>query len=160
MDARAKRQALRTFSNGIYVLTARDARRIGAATVTWVSQASFRPPLVMAALRRESNVYQCLASSGRAAVHVVAEGQQDIARRFFAPTDAAGATINGEPFAAGDATAAPLLTNLQACVECTLERIVDTAGDHAIVILRVVEATYREPFRPLTIAASPWEYGG
>ncbi|MCI3952948.1 MAG: hypothetical protein K0R53_2446, partial [Burkholderiales bacterium] len=35
-------------SHGVYVLTSRSAERYGAATVTWVSQASFKPPLLMA----------------------------------------------------------------------------------------------------------------
>ena len=37
-------------SHGVYVLTSRSEDRYGAATVTWVSQASFKPPLVMAAV--------------------------------------------------------------------------------------------------------------
>jgi len=41
-----------------------------------------------------------------------------------------------------------------------VERIVDTGGDHAVVILRVVEAECREPIRPLTVAQTSWEYGG
>jgi flavin reductase (DIM6/NTAB) family NADH-FMN oxidoreductase RutF len=159
MDARAKRQALRMISNGVYVLTSRSGERYGAATVSWVSQASFKPPLIMAAIRRDSNVYACLAESRSAVLHIVSDRQQEIARRFFHTTRADGRTINGEPFAAG-ATSAPVLSSLPAHVECSLEQIVDTHGDHAIVILRAVEAECREPVRPLTIADSPWEYGG
>jgi len=49
---------------------------------------------------------------------------------------------------------------LPAHIECRVERIVETDGDHAVVILQVVEADCREQVRPLTIADSPWEYGG
>lgn len=146
-------------SNGVYVLTSRSGDRYGAATVTWVSQASFKPPLIMAAVRRESNVFKCLHESGTAVLHIVGQQQQDIARRFFFPTDAGRGTINGQPFAEGR-TAAPVLASLPAHVECRVERVVDTDGDHAVVILRVVEAECREQVRPLTIAESPWEYGG
>lgn len=159
MDANARRQALRKISNGIYVLTARDAEHFGAATVTWVSQASFKPPLLMAAVRPDSNVFRCLAESGSAALHIVAEDQKELARRFFAPTAAAEGTINGVRFVDGK-TAAPLLEGLPAHVECRVERILETAGDHAVVILRVVDAECCGDFRPLTIADSPWEYGG
>ena len=146
-------------SNGVYVLTARSEDRYGAATVTWVSQVSFKPPLIMAAVRRQSNVFKCLAESRVAALHIVGDGQQDIARRFFFPTRANCTTINGVPFAEGR-TAAPILANLPAHVECHVEQIVDTDGDHAMVILRVVDAEFREEVRPLTIAETPWEYGG
>jgi len=159
MDAKVRQKTLRLLSNGVYVLTSRSGDRYGAATVTWVSQVSFKPPLVMAALRRESNVFKCLAESGIAALHIVADGQHEIARTFFFPTRANCTTINGEPFAQGR-TAAPILANLPAHVECQVEQVVDTDGDHAIVILRVVEAECREAVRPLTIAETPWEYGG
>ncbi len=159
MDATIRRDVLRLLSNGVYVLTARSADRFGAATVSWVSQASFRPPLVMAAVRRDSNVFRCLSESGRAVLHVVDESQQAIAKRFFHPTRTGPGTINGEPFASGH-TQAPVLANLPAHVECEVDRVVDTEGDHAVVILRVVEAACREPVKPLTMAGTPWVYGG
>ena len=161
VDAKVKQKTLRMLSNGVYVLTSRSEDRYGAATVTWVSQASFKPPLVMAAVRRESNVFRCMVESQIAALHIVADTQQDIARRFFFPTDAdAGCrTINGEPFAEGR-LAAPILATFPAHVECRVERILDTGGDHALVILRVMEAECQERVRPLTIAETPWTYGG
>ena len=159
MDAKVRRKTLRLLSNGVYVLTSRSEDRYGAATVTWVSQASFKPPLIMAAVRRESNVFQCLAESRFAALHIVGNGQQEIARRFFFPTAAGCGTINGEPVVEGK-TAVPVLASLPAHIECQVKRIVDTDGDHAVVILRVVEAEYREEVRPLTIAETPWQYGG
>ncbi len=158
-DKLARRKALRMLSNGVYVLTARSRDRYGAATVSWVSQVSFKPPLIMAAVRTDSNVYGCLAESGGAALHIVGDGQQEIARRFFFPTRTGNGTINDEPFTDGG-LAAPILTRLPAHVECKVERIVDVSGDHAVVVLRVVGAQCREQVRPLTIAASPWEYGG
>jgi len=159
MDAKVRQKTLRLLSNGVYVLTSRSEDRYGAATVTWVSQVSFKPPLIMAAVRRQSNVFKCLAQSRVAALHIVGNGQQDIARRFFFPTAAGCGTINGEPVVEGK-TAAPILASLPAHVECQVERIVDTDGDHALLILRVVEAECREQVRPLTIGETPWQYGG
>src|SRR2546427_7962986 len=101
MDAQTRRKTLRLLSNGVYVLTSRSEDRYGAATVTWVSQASFKPPLIMAAVRRESNVFECLAESRSAVLHIVGDRQQEIARRFFFPTHAACGTINGETFMDG-----------------------------------------------------------
>ena len=114
MDAKARQKTLRMLSNGVYVLTSCSEDRYGAATVTWVSQVSFKPPLIMAAVQRNSNVFKCLAQSQIAALHI----------------------------------------------ECEVERIVDTDGDHALVILRAVDAECREQVRPLTIADTPWQYGG
>lgn len=33
-------------------------------------------------------------------------------------------------------------------------------GDHAVVVLEVVAAERHGDLQPLTVAASPWEYGG
>jgi flavin reductase (DIM6/NTAB) family NADH-FMN oxidoreductase RutF len=159
MDPKVRQKTLRLISNGVYVLTARCGERLGAATVTWVSQISFRPPLIMAAVRRESNVFQCLAESGSAVLHIVGEQQSDIAKRFFYPTRAGEGTLNGEPYAAGQ-TQAPVLARLPAHVECRVGRVVDSGGDHAMVILEAVEAECDEAVQPLTIAQTPWHYGG
>jgi flavin reductase (DIM6/NTAB) family NADH-FMN oxidoreductase RutF len=158
MDAKVRQKTLRLLSNGVYVLTSRSEERCGAATVSWVSQVSFKPPLIMAAVRRQSNVFMCLEESRAAALHIVGNGQQEIARRFFFPTAAGDGTINGEPVV-DRKSAAPILANLPAHIECQVERIVDTDGDHAVVILQVVDAEYGE-VRPLTIAETPWQYGG
>lgn len=159
MDPQARRQTLRLLSNGMYIVTARDGARYGAATVTWISQASFRPPLLMAAIRPDSSVFRCLAASGTAAIHVLACEQQDLAEEFFRPTRFAGGRLNGEPVTDG-ITGAPILARLPAYVECAVRRIVETGGDHAIVVLEVTEACCRSPVLPLTVAGSPWRYGG
>ena len=159
MDPAVRRKTLRMLSNGVYVLTSRNDDRYGAATVTWVSQASFKPPMLMAAVRRDSNVFKCMERSRSAALHIVGDGQQEIARRFFFTTCAEAGMINGEPFSQGR-TVAPILSSLAAHVECRVDQIIETEGDHAVVILRVVEAECREPVRPLTVAQTSWEYGG
>ena len=156
---KVRQRALRLLSNGVYVLTSRAGERCGAATVTWVSQISFKPPLIMAAVRRESNVFKCLAESRVAVLHIVGDGQQELARRFFHPTAAGNGTINGEPVVEGK-TSAPVLARLPAHLECEVKSIVDTDGDHAVVILRAVEAECPDEVRPLVMAETPWVYGG
>lgn len=159
MDALVRRKTLRMFSNGMYIVTSRNGEHFGAATVTWLSQASFRPPLIMTALRRDCNAFKCLVQSRVAIVHVLGADQQELAARFFHPTRMADGLLNGEPFVEGK-TRAPILTNTPAFVECSVRHIFDTGGDHAVVILEVAEGECRMQVPPLTVAASPWEYSG
>ena len=159
MDTLHRKRALRCFSNGVYILTSRSGERYGAGTVSWVSQISFKPPLIMAAVRRESNAFGCLSESRVAAIHVLRAGQEDLAQRFFTPTTVTAGKINGEQFV-GRATSAPILESAPAYVECNVKHIVDTGGDHAVVIMEVIDANCQAPFQPLTIRDSPWEYGG
>jgi|SRR5688572_2966976 len=159
MDVQTRRKSLRMLTNGMYVMSSRAGDRYGAATVTWVTQASFRPPLVLAAVRRESNVFKCLLESRVAAIHILACDQQHLAQKFFTPTKADDGTINGEPFTAG-VTSAPILHCAPAYLEGRVRQIIDDLGDHAVVIMEVIDAACRNEVRPLTIADSPWEYGG
>ena len=88
MDTATRRTTLRMLSNGMYVMTARSSDRYGAATVTWLSQASFNPLLIMAAVRGQSRVFQRFEQSGAVAVHILGIDQQEIARKFFRHTEA------------------------------------------------------------------------
>jgi len=54
----------------------------------------------------------------------------------------------------------PVLDKARAYLECRVRQIVEDLGDHAVVILEVADASCREDVHPLTIAESPWEYGG
>lgn len=159
MDPKTKQKTLRLLTNGIYILTSRAGESFGAATITWVSQASFRPPLLMAAIRMDSSVFRCLSESRVAALHILGKHQKQIAQKFFSPTRGSSADLNGEPFFEGK-TSAPILENLPAYMECQVLDIREEYGDHAIVILEVVEIALLATVDPLTIPDSPWEYGG
>ena len=159
MDPKTKQKALRLLTNGMYVLTSRSGENFGAATVTWVSQASFKPPLLMAALRKDGSVFQCLAESRSGVLHVLAADQQAIAQKFFAPTKHADNVLNGESYTLNK-DSSPILSHLPAYVECKLLEVNDHLGDHAVVILEVTGATVIRDVEPLTVTDSPWQYGG
>jgi flavin reductase (DIM6/NTAB) family NADH-FMN oxidoreductase RutF len=160
MDPRIRQKALRLLTNGIYVMTSRSGEKFGAATVTWVSQAGFKPPLLMVALRKDGNVLECLAESRQAILHILDKQQAGIAQKFFASAKESGGLLNGEPHSEGKKTSAPLLTNAHAYLECEMREIMEKHGDHAIAVLEVVNAEIRREVDPLTVADSPWEYGG
>ena len=160
MDPKIRQKALRLLTNGIYVMTSRSGEKFGAATVTWVSQASFKPPLLMAALRKDGNVLECVVESRRAILHILDKQQANLAQTFFASAKESGGLLNGEPYAEGKKTRAPVLTNAHAHLECEVREIMESHGDHSLVILEVVNAEIRQDVKPLTVADSPWEYGG
>ena len=139
MDANAKKTALRMIPYGLYVLTAESKDgSVAAATVNWVTQASFEPPLVAVGVKTDSHAHSAIKESGAFALNVLGKGQQALAFTFFKPAARDGNTISGEPVRAGT-TGAPILTNLPAYLEC---RLVDTVerGDHSIFVGEVVDA--------------------
>jgi flavin reductase (DIM6/NTAB) family NADH-FMN oxidoreductase RutF len=144
MDANAKKTALRMIPYGLFVLTAsgKDGS-VAAATVNWVTQASFTPPLVVVGVKTDSGAHAMIKESRAFALNVLGKGQNAMAFTFFKPAQRAGETISGEPFRAGS-TGAPILANTPAFVEC---RLVDTVerGDHSIFVGEVVDAGVAKP---------------
>jgi len=159
MDPKTKQRALRLLTNGMYILTSRSGEHFGASTVTWASQASFKPPLIMVAVRHDSNVLHCIKQSRAAALHILDRSQKAIAQRFFSATEHAHGSLNGESYVDGK-TSAPILQNLPAYLECKVIDVREEYGDHAIVVLEVVDAQLRTHIKPLVVADSPWRYGG
>src|SRR2546428_4365439 len=125
MDPNAKKTTLRMIPYGLYVLTAANkAGQVAAATVNWVTQASFEPPLVAIGVKADSHAHALIKESKAFALNVLGKGQQALAFTFFKPAERKGDTISGEPFRPGT-TGAPILTNTPAFIECTLEARVD-----------------------------------
>ncbi|MGE0878980.1 MAG: flavin reductase family protein [Acidimicrobiia bacterium] len=160
MDPQAKKLSLRAINYGLYVLTAKDGDDYGAAGVNWLSQASFEPPLIMAAVKSDSGTAQIIAKTKKFAVSVLAEDQLDVGKAFFRSTTVEGNTINGQEFEPGPATGCPIITALPYWFECEVTDVVDR-GDHTVYVASVVEAGVREEGRtPLLLRSTGMNYGG
>ena len=145
MDADAKKTALRMIPYGIYVATADDgAGTIAAATVNWVTQTAFAPPLIAMGVKTDSGLYATLGKSRKFVLNMLGKGQQGLAFTFFKPAEAADGTISGEAYTAGAATGAPVLASASAHVECRVVEIV-AQGDHHIVVGEVIGAGVAKP---------------
>ena len=139
MDPNAKKTALRMIPYGLYVLTGRTGDgRVSAATVNWVTQVSFEPPLVVVGVKADSSAHGVIKEARAFALNILGKGQQGAAFTFFKPAAVEGNTVSGEPFRLGS-TGAPLLDNAPAFVEC---KLVDTVerGDHSVFVGEVVDA--------------------
>jgi flavin reductase (DIM6/NTAB) family NADH-FMN oxidoreductase RutF len=143
MDQDMKKTALRMIPYGLYVLTAESPTGTAAATVNWVTQASFQPPLVAVGVKADSPTHAIVKEANAFALNVLGKGQQAVAFTFFKTASRQGATISGEPVRTG-VTGAPILTNAPAFVECRVVAMVEK-GDHSIFVGEVVEAGVARP---------------
>lgn len=143
MDANAKKTALRMIPYGLFVLTADGKSGTAAATVNWVTQASFSPPLLVVGVKADSQVHAIIKESNAFAVNVLGKGQSALAYTFFKPAERKGDTLSGEPFRPGT-TGSPILGTTPAYVEC---RVVGTVerGDHTIFVGEVIDAGVSKP---------------
>jgi flavin reductase (DIM6/NTAB) family NADH-FMN oxidoreductase RutF len=139
MDSAVKKTALRMIPYGLYVLTSENQDgQIAAATVNWVTQASFEPPLVVVGVKTDSSVFGIIKESKAFALNVLGKDQQGLAFTFFKPTTRDADTVSGEKFRRG-ASGAPILDRTPAFVECVLRDSIER-GDHAIMVGEVIEA--------------------
>jgi flavin reductase (DIM6/NTAB) family NADH-FMN oxidoreductase RutF len=161
MDEEARRQVLRKLPYGLFVMTAvqADGKPTGS-TLTWISQCSFEPPLVMIAIQRTSVMHEAVQARGTLAVNLLAEDQAEVARAFFRPPPATDGRLGEFACEAGPATGAPLLRDLPAWFEARVtDRVV--RGDHTVFVAEVVGAGVRDAqARPLLLGATPWNYSG
>jgi len=160
MDPAAKKLALRAINYGLHILTSTNGTEYGAGGVNWISQASFDPPLVMAAVKADSGSAAIIGETGTFAVNVLGADQLDIGKAFFRSTSVEGDQINGHGFEAGPETGAPLLTETAYWFEC---RVTDTVarGDHTVYVAEVVNAGVRdESVTPLVLRDTGMNYGG
>lgn len=140
MDDDAKKTALRMIPYGIYVATADDGDgNISAATVNWVTQTAFAPPLIAMGVKTDSGLYTGLTKSRKFVLNMLGKGQQGLAFTFFKPAEVADGTISGEAYTSGSATGAPVLASAPAHVECNVVEIVEQ-GDHHVIVGEVVGA--------------------
>ena len=138
-------RAFTQMTNGIFVLTTRHAQDINGMIVSWATQVSYEPPLIMAAVHPNRYSHKLIEKSKSFALHVVEYGHQGIMERMMGPDPAAKfSDIDWEP----GQTGCPILKTCMAWFEC---RVTDQLqpGNHTLFIGRVVQAGFVSSGRPL-----------
>lgn len=160
MDPAIKAQVLRKMTYGMWVLTAAAGDDLEGSTVTWVSQASFTPPLLMVGIRAGTHLHEVVEKSGAFALHLLEADQKEIAGGFTKPTKVGGGQIGGFAFRKGASTGSPILERFSSWLEARVTDVVKR-GDHSVFIAEVVGAGMTDPSaKPLELSSTPWYYGG
>jgi len=143
VDALAFRQALSQFAAGVTVVTTccADGSPRGL-TVTAFCSVSLDPPLVLVSIDNRSETHDGFAS-GAFAISVLAEGQEDVSRRFAT----SGPGKFGEHEYITGASGLALIPGALAHLECRVVSVVP-GGDHTVYLGRVEDAHARDG-RPL-----------
>lgn len=133
MDEQERKTALRMIPYGIYVMTAEaQGQAPAAATVNWVTQTSFSPPLVAVGVKTDSGVYAATRASGHFVLNMLGKGQQGAAFTFFKPAELEDGKLSGEEISwAGNG--APILKSAAAAIECKLVHVVEMGDHHTFI---------------------------
>ena len=143
MNTDTKKTVLRMIPYGLYVLTADAEGTLAAATVNWVTQSAFAPPLVVVGVKADSGSYKTVKAAQAFALNMLGKDQKALAFTFFRPADVSDGKISGQSFRKG-VTGAPILIDALGAIECRVTSIVEQ-GDHHVIVGEVVEAHLNKP---------------
>jgi flavin reductase (DIM6/NTAB) family NADH-FMN oxidoreductase RutF len=130
------RDVLRRMPTGVAVVTV-DAhgQRVGLTVATLVSL-SLEPPLVGLAISRQAALHELLRESGRCAVSLLADGQQELAEHFARGVPP---IAMWEGVAVRNESGAPLLEGALGWLECAVRDQLAT-GTHTFFVAEVLAA--------------------
>ena len=134
IDSARFRQVLGHFATGVTIVTGMEGKEPVGLTCGSFFSVSLDPPLVAFSPAKSSKSWPRIQPSGAFCVNILGEDQEDVCRVF--------ATSGADKFQGlgwkRGATGSPILADVLAWIECTIEAEHD-AGDHTIVVGRVVE---------------------
>ncbi|HWO67403.1 MAG TPA: flavin reductase family protein [Umezawaea sp.] len=143
-DAARFRTVLGHFCTGVTVVTSVDGDRpVGFACQAFAAL-SLDPPLVLFCPARSSRSWPVIERAGHFCVNVLAEGQRAVSTVFGTGGADKFDTVAWTP----SSTGAPVLDGALTWVDCTVEAVHE-AGDHHVVIGRVVDLGEHRDERPL-----------
>ena len=135
-DLRAYRAALGTFATGVTIITiSTDAGPVGITANSFAS-VSLDPALILWSPAKSSSRFNLFTAAPRFAVHVLSDGQSDLAMAFTRSKNA----FDGLDWALSTA-GTPVIPGCLARFDCDTTAIHD-AGDHVIILGQVHEVSH------------------
>ena len=146
------KQAFRMMGNAIFVVTAEHNGVVRGFTASWLAQASYENPYVMASFSKKHDTYQLIAASGQFTVNVLSKAQVQVSKHF-------GRKSGGPDeldYLAGYGKETPfLIPGALAALQCQVVGALD-AEDHTVFLARVTAARAGGEGEPLFW----WQRGG
>ena len=143
-DSATYRTVLGHFATGVVLVTAIDcAEPVGMACNSFTS-VSLEPPLVLFCAAKSSSTWPRIQAAGKWAANFLDEDGEEICRLF---AQKGADRFSHVAFTPGR-TGSPVVEDALAFVDCETVAEHD-AGDHIVVVGRVIELGYRHEGKPL-----------
>ena len=166
-------ETLETLPYGLYIVGSRNERdEVNGMMADWLMQVSFKPRLVACSFENDATTLKNIRATAVFSVNVLPDDRKELAAKFAQPHDASKVKGRSEeasalvydklrdvPYRTGEATGCPLLDEALAWLECRAEQFVP-AGDHTLVVGRVLAGAVLREGEPLTQRTLGWSYGG
>ena len=145
IDTRRLRNALGCFATGVAIVTTKSAGQAPMGlTINSFSSVSLEPPLVLWCLDKSSETLAAFTTASHFVINILREEHQELSNRF---SQRGHHHLDGVEVLIGT-HGIPALRNALSHFECAIEAQHD-AGDHVILVGRVVAFDYAEEGHPL-----------
>lgn len=155
--------ALKMMPYGLYSITSRRDDTMNAMVANWVMQASYEPRLVVIGLQKSSFTYGLVQAGRVFAVNIFKAEDAEAIKPYTKSRAKNPDKMNGVDYQPAPQTGCPILPEAAAYVECRVQKIVDTGGDHDLVLGEVVGGDVMKPGdagESLTLPYLGWSYAG
>ena len=139
--ARQFRDVLGRFASGVTVVTSISGGAPVGMTCQSFSSVSLNPPLVLFIPAKTSRAWPAIQRSGKFCVNFLADGQAELSNTMASRGADKFADVAWSP---APATGSPLLDGVLGYVDCQIHTVHE-AGDHYVVIGRVLDLDLTEP---------------
>ncbi len=138
----------RSVTNGVYVVTVRKGDQINGMTAAWVTQVSFKPPMITVAIAPPRYTHGLIQDSGYFCLNALPEDAMEVAKHFGFKSGRKTDKFKGVKYS-NALKGSPILEDAFAYLEC---QVVSTceAGDHTLFNGEIIDSGELKPgARPL-----------
>ncbi len=157
------KNALRMMPYGFYAISSRSEGDDNAMVANWVMQTSFEPRQLTLGLQKTSYTHELIAKSSVFCLNIFNKEDVEALKPFMKGRSKNPDKMKGTAYSAAPETGSPVLEGSAAYIECRVLQIVDTGGDHDLVVGAVVGGGVSKPGEAgdtLSLPELGWSYAG
>lgn len=160
MDPAVKKQALRTFTYGLYIVMSKEGNDVNAFTANWLTQVSFEPSLLALSIENDAKSLSMIQQSGAFTINVLSSepSGRDLAGKLGKSYQKHPDKLSGVNYTLEQNTY-PILQGALSWVACEVLNSVP-AGDSTLIIAEVIDAGLLTEGEPLTMKAAGFRHAG
>lgn len=159
MDSKLAQEALSRIVNGVYILTVKTDKEKNGMPVSWVTQVSKNPPLIVVGISAKRYSHDLIDSVGEFTLNLLSLEQAKLVDQFKFPGPDKDQKFSDVPLEEGRIVAAPSFAESPVSIECRVHTAY-TPGDHTLFIGEVVAVTVRNDEPALDIESYGKPYLG
>ena len=157
------KNVLRRMPYGFYAITSKHGSDVNAMVANWLTQASFEPRLIALGLQKTCHSYNLIEQGRVFAINLFLKEDVELIKPFTKSRAKNPDKMNDATFYEGPETGCPILKGSAAYLECNVKKIIETDGDHNIILGEVIGAGIAkdgEVNDSLTLMDLGWSYAG